>query len=195
MQQAFPNLERVKFESLPLGLSYYPNFITFEYESKLIQQLDSQTFQWSNELKRRVQHYGYKYNYSEKKVAKENYLGPLPDIFEPIIEKLRNTIQSKRPNQIIVNEYLPGQGIGKHIDCVTCFEEQICSLSLGSNCEMEFEEVGTGNFQVTLLERCSLISLKGPARYNWQHSIKPKLSDNGIKRSRRISLTFRNVIL
>lgn len=180
------------------GLTYIPNFISSEVESELIKQIDQ--LEWSNELKRRVQHYGYKYNYAKKSVSREDYLGPIPIFFDIVIfELLMQKLITKRPDQVIINEYLPGQGISAHVDCVTCFEDNIISLSLGSDCEMEFCNgdlwIETNKRVVLCLERRSLILLKESARYNWTHSIKPKHSDNGIKRTRRISLTFRNVIL
>jgi len=42
-------------------------------------------------------------------------------------------------NQIIVNKYLPGQGIGPHTDHVKFFGDIIISLSLESGCEMIFK--------------------------------------------------------
>jgi alkylated DNA repair protein alkB family protein 8 len=36
------------------------------------------------------------------------------------------------PNQVTVNEYIPGQGISPHVDTHTPFGEFIFSLSLGA---------------------------------------------------------------
>lgn len=45
----------------------------------------------------------------------------------------------------------------------------------------------------------SLVLLSGEARYNWQHAIAPRKTDNYdgnvLARNRRLSLTFRSVIL
>ncbi len=49
---------------LPKGLIYIPDYITSLVENELISFIDSQ--EWSNELIRRVQHYGYKYDYKNK---------------------------------------------------------------------------------------------------------------------------------
>ena len=38
------------------------------------------------------------------------------------------------PDQVTVNEYLPGQGIAPHVDTHSAFEDGIASLSLGSSC-------------------------------------------------------------
>jgi alkylated DNA repair dioxygenase AlkB len=45
------------------------------------------------------------------------------------------------------------------------------------------------------LESRSLLILTCDARYKWKHGIALRKSDNGVKRQRRISLTFRKVIL
>ena len=43
------------------GLTYLPHFITDEEQMKIIALLDKA--EWSGELSRRVQHYGFKYDY------------------------------------------------------------------------------------------------------------------------------------
>lgn len=49
------------------GLTYIPKYITQEQEQFLITQIDAQP--WLNALKRRVQHYGYKYDYKARKIT------------------------------------------------------------------------------------------------------------------------------
>ena len=39
---------------------------------------------------------------------------------------------------MIVNEYVAGQGISAHIDCIPCFGDKIISLSLGGAITMDF---------------------------------------------------------
>lgn len=51
----------------PEGLYQSLNFKTPEFESELIAWLDSR--QWSTVLSRRVQHFGYEYNYTTKKLT------------------------------------------------------------------------------------------------------------------------------
>jgi len=178
------------------GLIYIPDFITQDEENALTAAIDAQS--WLNDLKRRVQHYGYKYDYKARIVTVESYLGPLPDWIQPLAQKVQSRNLFKAiPDQAIINEYLPGQSISAHIDCVPCFDDVIASLSLGSPAVMQFSR---GNEkQEIYLEPRSLIVLSGPARYEWQHAIPARKSDiiNGVKteRARRISLTFRNVIL
>lgn len=177
------------------GLRYLPEYITPTVEAALIEQIDSQP--WLNDLKRRVQHYGYKYDYRARGISRELKLGAIPDWLSGLGERLHSEgIFAKIPDQVIVNEYLPGQGITPHIDCVPCFGETIASLSLGSHCVMEFTRGGEKVTQ--LLEPRSLVVLSDEARYQWRHSIPQRKTDqwNGQKllRGRRISLTFRTVI-
>ncbi|MCB1532300.1 MAG: alpha-ketoglutarate-dependent dioxygenase AlkB [Alphaproteobacteria bacterium] len=171
------------------GLQYLPDFITAEEERALVKIINQQP--WLNDLKRRVQHYGYKYDYKARAVTADSYLGPLPDWLMPVAQKL-----PFKPNQAIVNEYLPGQGISAHVDCVPCFSDTIASLSLGSGAVMQFTN-GQERHDLYLDPR-SLIILSGPARYEWAHAIPARKSDvvDGFKieRIRRISLTFRTVI-
>ena len=103
------------------------------------------------------------------------------------------------PDQLIVNEYEPGQGISNHIDCEPCFTGIIASLSLGSSCVMNFTSKESGEVIPVFLEPRSLVVLKGEARYGWMHGIPARKSDDmagrTVRRSRRVSLTFRKVIL
>lgn len=178
------------------GLAYIHDFITPEQESELISIIDKQP--WLNDLKRRVQHYGYKYDYTARRVNESMRLEDMPNWIMDYCKKLNQSgCFPKTPDQVIINEYEAGQGISKHIDCVPCFEDTIASLSLGSACVMEFYN-GEKKAPV-LLEPRSLVVMSGDARYKWQHSIAGRKTDkiNGRKfvRDRRISLTFRNVIL
>lgn len=180
------------------GLAYIPDFISHAEEAVLIKSIDNQA--WLNDLKRRVQHYGYKYDYKARTVAEDSYLGLLPDWLAPIASRLsEKSIFENMPDQAIVNEYQPGQGISAHIDCVPCFSDTIASLSLGSAAIMQFTHPKTEDRQELYLKERSLVVLSGAARYEWQHAIPARKSDsvNGFKieRGRRISLTFRNVIL
>lgn len=183
---------------LILGLTYIPEYINAFRENELISIIDNQP--WITDLKRRVQHYGYRYDYKARNVTSELKLGELPNWLSDYCKELHSkSIFPRVPNQVIINEYQPGQGISSHIDCVPCFDKTIASLSLGSPCVMDFINTKTQEKVAVLLEPRSLMLLSGEARYNWQHGIMGRKTDiyNGKKfaRSRRLSLTFRNVII
>jgi alkylated DNA repair dioxygenase AlkB len=174
------------------GLTYISNYITSEYEEELLKLIDAQN--WNLDLKRRTQHYGYKYDYTARSIDASHYLGDIPYWIDELCHKLYSeSIFIDKPDQVIVNEYMPGQGIASHIDCIPCFTGIICSLSIASGCIMDMTN---GNIRKSIhLEPRSLLVLQNDARYKWKHGITARKSDNGIKRQRRISLTFRKVIL
>ena len=160
------------------GLTYIPDYITTEQEQFLISKIDAQP--WLNDLKRRVQHYGYKYDYKARKITSDLKIGAIPEWLQ-ILPTF---------DQVIVNEYRTGQGITPHIDCIPCFEDIICSLSLLEPCEMILER-GSVKHSI-ILEPRSLLTFQGEARYKWKHSIPQRKSN--IK-NRRVSITYRKVIL
>lgn len=167
------------------GLNYIDQFISAEEEQMLLVEIDR--VQWLTTLKRRVQHYGYRYNYSSRKADKSDYLGKLPEWSDFLLEKLfkNNFILYKR-DQLIVNEYLPGQGIAAHVDCVPCFDDTIIIISIGSGIERQFTATESSLKQSYYLESRSLLILQGEARYNWKHGIVPRKSDvlDGIRQQR-----------
>lgn len=180
------------------GLTYIPDFITQAEEKALVDTIDQQS--WLTDLKRRVQHYGWRYDYTARRVDESMRLGPLPDWLMGYCRRLYNERHFlKVPDQVIINEYQPGQGIAPHVDCVPCFEEAIASLSLGSTCMMDFTSRTTGERIHHLLEPRSLLIFSGNARYQWKHGIAARKTDKHegqvMRRTRRISLTFRNVVL
>lgn len=180
------------------GLIYIQNFINIVEQNYLIECIDK--YPWNNFLKRRTQHYGYKYDYTKKKIDKSFYVGPIPNFIATYCDFLiANNYFKIVPDQVIINEYLPGQGISPHIDCTSCFDDTIASLSLNSSCVMEFSKCGQQDKKHLLLEPLSLLILTDNARYRWMHAIPSRIEDvwNGenLPRGRRISLTFRKVIL
>ena len=180
--------------TLPPGMSYDPHFLATPAQSELLAAIDGR--EWSLELKRRVQHYGYQYNYSIRQIDKTMSLGPLPAFVCGVLDKLRaHRAVARAFDQLIVNEYLPGQGIAPHIDGESCFGDCIAVISLGWSYEMEFQDPGSRSVAALTLVPGSLLVLSGPARYEWTHQIRPRLKDHGVPRRRRVSLTFRQVLL
>jgi len=179
------------------GLTYLPHYITVDEQNKLINIIDQQ--EWSTKLRRRVQHYGYRYDYKNGSLASSSYLGDLPDWAGRIAKRLLDDgLTTKVPDQVIINEYEPGQGITSHVDCVPCFGKTIISLSLGSSCVMDFTHSQIKQKASILLLPRSLVVMQGAARYEWQHSIaarkKDKYKGRELVRTRRVSMTFREVL-
>lgn len=180
------------------GLVYVPEFISPEEESALLASVDSSP--WLADLKRRVQHYGFRYEYKARRVDASMRVGDLPSWVAPLTKRLVDEgYMPVTPEQLIVNEYKPGQGIAAHVDCVPCFGPTLSSLSIGSACAMDLTAFeGEGRMSIYLAPR-SLLVLTGEARFRWKHGIaarkSDRLSSGHIPRGRRVSLTFRTVVL
>lgn len=189
------------------GLTYIRRILTKEEERSLLHHVDSEPW-LDTGLSRRVQHYGYRYNYSSPSSPPDR-LGELPDWCQVLVQRLAEAgvwPDGKQPDQLIVNEYNAGQGIGDHVDHKQHFADVIVSVSLGSDIAMRLTP--PSSTQATPvdvgLERCSAIVLSGPARFDWKHGITRRKADKKIKflgvtrcknvaRSRRVSLTFRRM--
>jgi len=96
---------------------------------RLLTFIDEQ--EWRSDLKRRVQHYGYVYDHRARRVTQADFLSALPRLFDGLADELLSAgLFERAGDQVIVNEYLPGQGIAPHIDCQPYFGDTIASLSL-----------------------------------------------------------------
>ena len=184
--------------SMIQGLKYVPKFIDKVEESFYLKSINNEP--WLADIKRRVQHYGYKYDYKARSIDYSMFIGELPIWAKEMAKRLFDEKYiSEFPDQLIINEYQPGQGITNHVDCEPCFGDTIISISLGSSCVMDFINLRTNQKVEVLLEPGSLVVLTGEARHNWTHGIAQRKTDNfkGIKTQRRlrISMTFRKVIV
>lgn len=170
------------------GFVLKPDFLTRDEERDLLSKIDQA--EWNTTLSRRTQHYGYIYDYQNK--AATQVTTPIPRWAEFIIERLLDEkLLKQRPDQMIVNEYVPGQGIFPHVDDATSFGDGIVSVSMGSDIVMDF--VKQNEKRQVILKTRSVLVLHDEARYKWRHGITARKKDNGVTRMRRVSLTFRKM--
>ena len=207
MQQAkheaslFPDLPTTQTAANSIevpGLVYRPDFITADEESRLVELLDAQ--EWNADLKRRVQHYGWKYDYNARRIDKSMRIGSLPNWAHKLSDRLVDErLMHDRPDQLIVNEYRGKQGISRHIDKTHSFTGEVATISLLETWGMVFRWRNRKKVEKRLARRSAAI-LMGAARYQWSHEIparKYELTENHlgepvrVERKRRISLTFR----
>ena len=191
------NLGLQETEVVP-GLKFLEGFITPEQQTYCVQRIDAAQGEWRNDLSRRVQHYGWRYDYKARAITPDMHIGALPDWLARLAQKLYDeTGQFDRvPEQVIINEYLPGQGISTHIDHPG-FGPAVCTISLLDDWEMDFSQNWKDKMPA-LLQKGSCVLLTGAARSEWQHGIAPRkseLMENGRRdRKRRLSMTFRTVL-
>lgn len=205
----FPALNQQFSQPLPIptnqhaietvrGLRYIADYLTEAQHDWLLDTIDKQ--QWSYFGKRRVQHYGQKYDYSEQKKNDDLEASEFPKWLERLCLKLQNDgHMPKIANQVLISEYQPGQGIGDHTDKEACFMDTICILSLRSSCVMNLTLTSDTTQKVPIwLAPGSLTVLSADAKNGWMHGIPARKTDvwddRKYARQRRISLSFRRLI-
>lgn len=176
------------------GFLLYPEFIDEATEQSLIEEIDSQV--WIVDYNRRLQYYGYR-NELEAPYDLIEFPVPIPLLLKSLSEEIvHQKILNEEPDQVIVNEYYPGEGIRPHKDR-NYFENQICGVNLGSSCVLRFIKVKGGDVIDILVPRRSIYVIQDEARYKWKHAIPARKKDviDGIKhfRARRLSITYRKV--
>ena len=177
---------------LPEGFNYYPEFISAQEESvlvELVQQFDLQQMKFHQyEAKRRVVSFGKGWSFTEQQLKQGN---PIPATFNFLIEKVAAKLCIAKENiaQFLITEYPPGAVINWHRDAPPF--DIIAGVSLSSDCNFKLrpheKEKQTRKATVNLTVQCrSLYSMQGIAKNEWQHSIAP------VKET-RYSLTFRTL--
>lgn len=164
-------------ELLPSGLQITNLFLTDAEADALLTEIDNQ--EWSSDLIRRTQQYGYYYDYRRRRV--ESRAKPFPPQIQALAAKL-----DPLPNQCIVNEYTKGQSIAAHVDSLE-FGDVIVSISLCAPATMRFTKRKDDAPKVldVILKPNSMVRMSGEARREWQHEIV------SLRASRRVSITFR----
>ena len=120
------------------GAAIVPDFVTPAEEARILLRIGEAP--WLTELRRRVQHYGYRYDYRGSQ--RPAPAAPFPRWATAMGERLRPHFGGVLPVQCIVNEYRPGQGIGMHADHRD-FGGVVASLSLGADWPMRFRPRAT----------------------------------------------------
>ncbi|KAF8624064.1 hypothetical protein AX15_006076 [Amanita polypyramis BW_CC] len=132
---------------------YIPNFVSLDEEEYLIRKIKETPHQkWKQLGNRRLQVWGGEI--LQNGVLFGQSLPPFLKIFPNIISRLKVTdvfesSPHKEPNHVILNEYLPGQGIMPHEDG-PIYHPVVATISLGSHTVFHYyqyaEESGsTGN--------------------------------------------------
>ncbi len=176
------------------GATIVPDFITPAEETRIMQRIHEAP--WLDDLSRRVQHYGFRYDYSGR--GSPEPAAPFPAWTAHMAERLRERFAGDLPVQCIVNEYHPGQGIGMHADHRD-FGPVVASLTLADAWPMRFRPRNTRPYaagampddEIATLPRRSVLVLSGAARHRWMHGI--ARSDSASASATRVSATFRTL--
>ncbi len=86
-------------KNAPPGLLLQRDFVSIEEEQELIAFLDAQ--KWDDEIKRRVQHYGYSFDYKTRSVNPSfAHFTPIPDVLTRLFDRLVKAGMPGHPDQI-----------------------------------------------------------------------------------------------
>lgn len=161
-----------------------------------VSALDGYTGVSDDPKSRRVIHYGYKYDY--RKMALPAKTSPMPEVLAALARPVAASLlgESEMFDQLIINEYIPGQGISAHVDHPQQFGDVIFCICLGSGTTIMFTHPD-GRVESRWLPAGSAYAMTGKARHMWRHGIEAKKSDmvgfKRIPRGTRYSLTYRTI--
>lgn len=175
---------------VPEGLAYAEEFLSQNEEMDVINWIDRQP--WDHGYARRRQFYGKSY----RDPSHSTPVPPILDVFAVRLCELGFTMV--RAEHVLINEYLPGQGIAAHVDEMPHPDCQVVTISLLDTYPMEFVHIEDGHKYEQWLARRSVAVMSGPSRTDWTHEIvkrKADLIQGGRRvRGRRVSLTYRTML-
>jgi alkylated DNA repair dioxygenase AlkB len=163
-------------DDVPEGFAYQPELISREQETELVRQLEGlpfQAFDFHGHLaNRRVVGFGFRYDYDRREVVAAP---AIPGFLMPLRDKVAEF--SGRPadafEQVLINEYRPGAGIGWHRD--KPHFEDVAGVSLLAPCSFRLRRQNGSRWdrRTVIVEPRSVYLMAGPSRTQWEHSIPP----------------------
>ncbi|MET3522231.1 alkylated DNA repair dioxygenase AlkB [Mesorhizobium abyssinicae] len=176
-------------DDLPEGFRYKPELITPEEEWELLRHLEGlpfQPFDFHGHLaNRQVIGFGLRYDYDRRQVVEAP---PIPDFLMTLRRKVATFVGLPESafEQVLINEYRPGAGIGWHRD--KPHFETVAGVSLLAPCSFRLRRKNGTKWdrKTIIVEPRSAYLLRGPARDEWEHSI-PPLTEH------RYSITLRTL--
>ena len=160
----------------PEGFRYQPDLITTAEEADLVghlERLPFEPFNFHGRLaNREVVGFGYRYDYASRTVRAAP---AIPDFLQSLRQKIADFtgLDAEAFQQVLINEYNPGAGIGWHRD--KPHFEHVVGVSLEAPCLFRFrKKLGDSWERMSLpVEPRSAYLMTGPSRHVWEHSIPP----------------------
>jgi alkylated DNA repair dioxygenase AlkB len=185
-----PDLFGTTAPALPAGMRYETGFLSREEELHWVAFAQAQPLAEMDykgwQAKRRVVSFGGKYDYVANRLGEGP---PIPAALDPLRERvaLWLGVAPEAFTQVLVAEYREGTPLGWHRD-VPDFED-VVGVSLLSEAVMRFrpyppDAPKRADILKLTVEPRSIYLLRGPARWEWQHSVAPT-------KMLRYSITFR----
>jgi alkylated DNA repair dioxygenase AlkB len=174
---------------VPEGFAYRPEIISAAEESALVKAvaaLPLAAFRFQGFVaKRRVMSFGWRYDFDRARFEETD---PIPDFLAPLKTRAANFagLGADAIAHALVTEYAPGTPIGWHRDRPVF--DDVIGVSLLSPCTFRFRRKAGAKWQrhAITAEPRSIYLMRGPARWDWEHSI-PEVAET------RYSVTFRTL--
>ncbi|RVE41223.1 hypothetical protein evm_006112 [Chilo suppressalis] len=209
------NCDKYRVSHVQPTAYYISEFVSISEEKNLMANIYSAPKpKWTQLSNRRLQNWG---GIPHVKGMIAETIPPWLDTYLEKIHRL-SVMGRNKPNHILVNEYLPGQGIMPHLDG-SLFYPTITTISLGSHIVLKFLEPSTEDDKKStnhafslLLEPRSLLILQNELFNYYLHCIEEVTEDlldesianlgmcsekyiqgSSMSRGTRISLTIRHV--
>jgi alkylated DNA repair dioxygenase AlkB len=188
-QALFTGLEKKPSQVAPRGFRYQEEAISEQEQTDLvtaIQSLDLKPFEFHGYIgNRRVINFGFKYDFTRRFVEKAD---GIPQFLNELLSRAAEFAENNQDafQQVGINEYQVGAGIGWHMDKPEF--GIIVGVSLLAPATMRFRKKENGNWvrvSQTLKPR-SIYLLSEEARTEWEHSVPPL-------DSLRYAITFRTL--
>ena len=77
----------------PMGLEYHPDLLATSEEDGLLAHIDES--EWLTDLSRRVMHFGYKYDYTSRRLDETARIGPLPEWLAQLSSMVREAASTE----------------------------------------------------------------------------------------------------
>lgn len=125
-----------------------------------------------NPSRRKVAHFGVSYSAATRSI--DGTAPAIPEVLVSLVAVAASALDTAEIHfdEVLVTDYPPGAGIGRHRDAPAF--GVVVGISLMSNCNLQFER-GTGSSRQVweqLLPPRSAYLLSGEARWQWKHGIK-----------------------
>lgn len=159
------NFEQHRVLNCPDTAYYIPNFISESEEEYLLEKVnDAPKPKWVQLKNRRLQNWGGIPNGTKGMLAE-----PIPSWLDTYCDKLANLglFEQFKPNHILVNEYLAGQGIMPHEDG-PFYHPTVTTISLGSYTYLDFYK------PLSLFDASEQDSITLEQRYAFSFLVEPR---------------------
>jgi alkylated DNA repair dioxygenase AlkB len=176
--------------ALPSGFAYSDGLISLDEERALAAQIEGlpfKPFEFHGFLgKRQVISFGWRCDFAGRALRDGD---PIPTFLLPLRQKAADFagVSTKSLEQVLINEYGPGAGIGWHRD-KPMFKDVI-AVSLLAPCVLRLRRKQGADWERVSrdIHARSAYLLRGTVRQKWEHSIPPV-------DQLRYSVTFRNFV-